>query len=340
MEAGGSAAVKRSHLLAAVLFVAIAIVAGYFGAAAVVYESVSRVEPHCDGRFSGNTPASWAPPSWAPSDFDPAPYAMPGYRDVRFPARDVPLGLHGWWVSPPAGFEAPTIIVVHGLGSCIRDREVLLPAGMLSRLGYGVLMLDLRDHGESDVEDGRMAGGTEEYRDVMAAVDWLVAQGVAPDRIGVLGTSMGAATVIVAAGQDERISAVWADTSYADVETRIAEELEARGFPRLLAPAATLVARVLSGDDFSAHTMLGEIANLGHRPVFITHGAEDRTTVVAHADALIAAARSAGVPHEAWIVEDAGHVGAMFLHAQDYQRRLAAFFGEALGSPVEPATAG
>ncbi len=321
---------KRTKLLAGVLVAAIVVAAGYFGAAFLVYDSVSRVEPHCDGRFADNTPAGWTPPSWAPPAFDAAAYAMPDFRDVRFPARDAPLELHGWWVPSAAGIAGPAVIAVHGLGSCIRDREVLLPAGMLSQLGYSVLMLDLRDHGESSVEDGRMAGGTEEYRDVMAAVDWLVAQGAEPERIGVLGASMGAATAIVAGGQDERVSAVWADTSYADIETRTAEELEARGFPRLFAPAATLVARIVSGDDYAAHTMLGEVTHMGERPVFITHGALDETTVVSHARALIEAAEGAGVPVESWIVEDAGHVQAMYLHADEYQRRLEAFFAEAI----------
>ena len=213
---------KRSYLLVGILVAAIALVGGYFGAAVFVYESVARVEPHCDGRFGDNTPSSWVGPSWVPTDFDATSWAMPSYEDVRFPARDAPLELHAWWVPSSSGPQGAAVVVVHGLGACIRDREVLLPAGMLSGLGYGVLMLDLRDHGGSSVEDGRMAGGTEEYRDVMAAVDWLVAQGLEPERIGVLGASMGAATAIVAGGQDERISAVWADTSYADVETRIA----------------------------------------------------------------------------------------------------------------------
>jgi dipeptidyl aminopeptidase/acylaminoacyl peptidase len=311
--------------------VAIIVVLGYFGVAVLVYETVSRVELDCDGRFSQNTPASWTTPSWVPPDFDAAPYFVAGYQDVRFPSRDASIELHAWWVPASDGIDVPTVIVVHGLGSCIRDRDVLLPAGMLSRLGYGVLMLDLRDHGGSSQEDGRMAGGTDEYLDVMAAVDWLVAQGVEPDRIGALGTSMGAATVIVAGGQDERISAVWADTSYADLETRIAEELDARGLPRLFAPAATLVARVVSGDDYASHTMLGEVANMGDRHVFITHGALDKTTFVAHAHALIEAAQAAGVPVDSWIVEDAGHVQAMFLHPAEYQLRLGAFFGGTLG---------
>ena len=322
---------KRSYLLVGVLIAAIVIVGGYFGVAAFVYESVSRVEPHCGGRFSENTPASWTPPSWALAEFDAEPFFMPEYRDVRFPGRDGSLELHGWWVPASSGVEGPAVIVVHGLGSCIRDREVLLPAGMLSHLGYGVLMVDLRDHGESDVEDGRLAGGTEEYRDVMAAVDWLIAEGIEPDRIGVLGTSMGAATAIVAGGQDERLSAVWSDTSFADLETRIAEELDARGFPRLFAPASALIARIVSGDDFASHTMLGEIANMGDRPVFITHGELDETTRVTHAYDLIEAARAADVPLDTWIVEDAGHVQAMFLRPEEYQPRLEAFFGDALG---------
>ena len=188
-----------------------------------------------------------------------------------------------------------------------------------------------RGDGGACGEAGRVAGGTDEYRDVLAAVDWLTTQGFEPDRIGVAGASMGAATAIVAGGQDERVSAVWADTSYADLETRIAEELEARGFPRLFAPAASLVARVVSGDDYASHTMLGEIARMGDRPVFITHGELDQTTRVSHAHDLIEAAQAAGVPLDTWIVEDAGHVHAMFLHPDEYQQRLEDFFGQALG---------
>lgn len=322
---------KRSNLLIAMLIVATVAVAGYLGAAAIVYENVSRVGAHCGGRFSENTPASWLAPSSRPPDFDATPFLVPEYHDVRFPGRDAPIELHAWWLPSSDGADAPAVILIHGLGSCIRDREVLLPAGMLSHLGYGVLLLDLRDHGESEIEDGRHAGGTEEFRDVMAAVDWLIAGGVEPGRIGVLGTSMGAATAIIAGGQDDRIAAVWADTSYADVETRIAEELEARGFPRLLAPAAMLVARVVSGDDYSSHTILGELANMSARHLFITHGKLDRTTFVSHAYALIEAARAAGVHTDTWIVADADHVESMFLHPTAYQRRLDAFFRAALG---------
>ncbi len=233
---------SHRRLVTGILVGAIAVVAaGYLGAVVIVYDTMSRVDTDCGGRFSGNTPAAWSTEgasaqSAAPA-FDPNPLFVAEYRDVRFPSRDLGIELHGWWLPTQDGFEAPTVVAIHGRGSCVRDPEILAPAGMLHRHGYGVLLVDLRDHGASTVEDGRYAGGTEEYRDVQGAVDWLVGQGAEPGRIGVLGTSMGAATAVIAAGQDSRIAAVWEDTSYADIETRVSEELEQEGYPTLLAPA-------------------------------------------------------------------------------------------------------
>jgi fermentation-respiration switch protein FrsA (DUF1100 family) len=308
----------------------------YLGAAVVAYDRISQVAADCGGRFPGFTPDSWSTdrPASPPTatELDPAPYLVAEYRDVRLPSRDPGIDLHAWWLPSSGGADAPAVVIIPGRGSCVREPESLLPAGMLHRHGFGVLLLDLRDHGASTVEDGRYAGGTEEYRDVQGAIDWLVAQGATPGQIGVLGTSMGAATAIIAAGQDERIAAAWEDSSYADVELRIAEELEQRGYPRLLAPAATLVARLVSGDDLTSHTVLGELANMGGRHLFIVHGAADRATYVSHAAAIDEAAREAGVVTESWIVPEAGHTDAMFLDPAEYEERLAGFFASALGS--------
>jgi uncharacterized protein len=333
----GSAGTSRARLvIGSAVVILVITVTFYFGAAVVVYDQVSAVEAHCGGRFAGYTPAAWSTDrpgaSSAAAVFDGGTYLVADYRDERFASRDPGIDLHAWWLPASDGPDAPAIVIIPGRGSCVRDPDSLAPAGMLHRHGYSVLLLDLRDHGESTVEDGRYAGGTEEYRDVQAAVDWLVGHGAEPGRIGLLGTSMGAATAIIAAGQDERIAAVWEDSSYADVETRIAEELEQRGYPRQLAPAATLVARLVSGDDLSSHTVLGEIANLTGRHLFITHGAADRATYVSHAIAIDDAARSAGVLADLWIVPEADHTEAMFLDPVEYERRLGLFFGRVLES--------
>lgn len=334
---------RRRWLVVGIIIAVVAILAvGYVGAALVVYDRISRVGADCGGRFVGNTPASWrldgsSAESTVPG-FDASPLFVSEFTAVRIRSHDEDIELAAWWLPPDRDAHAPVIVVVHGRGSCKRDPESLAPAGMLHRHGYGVLLLDLRDHGASTIEDGRYAGGTEEYRDVRAAVDWLVAQGAEPGRIGAVGTSMGAATVIIGAGQDERIRAVWEDSGYADIERRVAEELDQRGFPRWLAPAGTLAARIVSGDDLGSHTVLGELARMSGRHLFITHGASDEATFVSHAHDLTEAARAAGVRTEQWIVPDAEHLDAMFLHPQEYEERLAGFFAVALenGSVTGP----
>jgi fermentation-respiration switch protein FrsA (DUF1100 family) len=331
----GEGGMGRAAWLVGLLLVTIVVaLVAYLGAAVIAYDRISRVEADCGGRFLGFTPAAWStdrPTSHAGEvKLDPAPYLVTEYEEVRLPSRDPGIELHAWWLPFRDGPGAPVVVIVPGRGSCIRDPDSLLPAGMLHRRGYGVLLLDLRDHGASTIEDGRYAGGTEEYRDVQGAVDWLVGRGVGSGHIAVLGTSMGAATAIIAGGQDERVAAVWEDSSYADMERRIAEELEQQGYPRLLAPAAVLVARLVSGDDLASHTVTGELANLGGRRLFITHGADDQATYVAHATDLDEAARSAGVVTDLWIVPEAGHTDAMFLQPAEYEERMAGFFGPAL----------
>ena len=44
---------------------------------------------------------------------------------------------------------------------------------MLHRAGFGVLLIDLRNHGASDIDNGRWAGGSKEFLDALGAWDWL-----------------------------------------------------------------------------------------------------------------------------------------------------------------------
>ena len=318
---------RRYVALAVLLGVVVLLGSALFGVSAAVYEQAARVEPDCGGHYQGYSPAAWSGPRWA-TDFDPEPYLTSDYETVRMPSRDDGIELHTWWL-PADDPAAPAIVVIHGRSACIRHPEVLAPAAMLHRLGYAVLLVDLRDHGASTIEDGYYAGGTEEYRDVMGAIDWLLARETPPRGIGVLGTSLGAATAVIAGGADDRVQAVWEDSSYSEMVRRVAEDLEQRGLPTFLAPATVLLARLFAGDDLASHTVLGETRNLTGRHLFITHGEDDDATYVSHAHALLEAAEEADVIVESWIVPDAGHVDALFQHPEEYESRLGAFFGAA-----------
>ena len=117
---------------------------------------------------------------------------------------------------PPHAPDAAAVILVPGRGSCRHDPVLLLPAGMLHRNGFAVLLIDPRDRATRRSSTGATRGGTQEYPDVLGAWDWLRARGLPADRIGLLGESNGASTVVIAAGEEPGIAATWEDSGYSD----------------------------------------------------------------------------------------------------------------------------
>jgi uncharacterized protein len=308
--------------------IAVAAIAAYVAATIIVYDTLTDVSGGCPDRWAANSPTGFTIDGRP--EFDTTPYVMPAPQEVSIASRDRGITVSGWWV-PAADPQAPAVILVHGHKACKRDHAVLLPAGMLFRNGFSVLLVDLRDHGESTWEDGRHAGGTEEYRDVLGAWDWLQAErGVPREGIGLVGISLGAATVLIAFGEEPGIAAAWEDSSYADIRVAIHAELARNGYPEFLEWGGVLVARLVSGDDLATLSPLGAISRLNGRPLFITHGELDERLSVQYAHDLIAAVADAGNVSESWLVPDATHAGAMVRHPAEYERRLVEFFRKAL----------
>jgi dipeptidyl aminopeptidase/acylaminoacyl peptidase len=310
----------------AIVLVAVGLVA-YGAASAVVWDKLTKVDGQCHAEWAENDPTHFTidePP------IDTTPYLMPAPEDVTIPSRDPEIGISGWWV-PGDDPAAPAVVVVHGHTACKHDPDVLLPAGMLHRAGLSVLLIDLRDHGDSTDEDGRYAGGTEEFRDVLGAWDWLQAvKSVPADRIGLLGVSLGAATVLIASGEEPRVVATWEDSSYADIGVAIRAELRRNDYPEFLEPGGVAMARVISGDDLYSRSPLGAVQKMAGRRLFITHGTADERLSVEYAYDLIAAAETAGVDLDSWIVAGATHTRAMRTEREEYERRLVDFFTHAL----------
>lgn len=326
---------RRLGILALALAFPLAIaVIGYVAASFAVYDTLSAVSGECHGIDAEDTPQRFSVHGL--EDEVAAEYAMPAPLDVELRSRDpavADLVLRAWWI-PGRRADGPAVLLVHGMDSCRRDDNVLLPAGMLHRAGFGVLLMDQRDHGDSDDEDLRFAGGTEEYLDVLGAWDWLVAQGVPEDRIGIVGMSFGAATTVIAGGEEPRVEAVWEDSSYADMPEAMRDYLVREGYPTLLEPGGEIAARIVSGDDLTSRGPLLEIPNYAGRRLAIVHGTADTTLPVRYAEHLRAAAEAAGVDlREFWLVQGVEHTRAAVDERTEYERRLVAFFTEALGSP-------
>lgn len=111
----------------------------------------------------------------------------------------------GWYIPSQNG---AAVIVLHGYNG---DRAGELPrAAMLARAGYGVLLYDMRGHGESSPVV--RSYGWADVVDVETAVSWLQSRDdVDPNRIGIFGFSLGGQVALRAAAQLEGIRAVAAD---------------------------------------------------------------------------------------------------------------------------------
>jgi pimeloyl-ACP methyl ester carboxylesterase len=127
------------------------------------------------------------------------------YQSVALLSELEGITLSGWYIPSENG---AAIILLHGYGG--NRLEMISRADILVRHGYGVLLYDLRGHGESGGE--QRAFGWQDVKDVKAALEFLSrTENVNPDRIGILGFSIGGQIAIRATAEYEEIKAIIAD---------------------------------------------------------------------------------------------------------------------------------
>jgi predicted acyl esterase len=106
------------------------------------------------------------------------------------------------------GESRPAFVVLHGFGSTKNAGNVIKPTEMLSALGYVTLRFDMRGCGESEGKRSHVIC-LEQVEDTRSAISWLCEQPeVEPDRVGLLGSSFGAAVAVYTAGIDSRPACV------------------------------------------------------------------------------------------------------------------------------------
>jgi fermentation-respiration switch protein FrsA (DUF1100 family) len=124
---------------------------------------------------------------------DPRLWGLERTRFVTFPAADGSR-LTAWWM-PPRVQGAPVLLLVHGRSANIASRAPIMRR--LGADGFGVLMFDYRGYGASTGTPSE-TGLTE---DTLAAYDWLTARGIRPERLVLLGQSLGDAPAAQVAAQ-------------------------------------------------------------------------------------------------------------------------------------------
>ncbi len=262
-----------------------------------------------------------------PQEDNPTAYGLQ-FRDIEFLSRGSNVTLSGWYI--PGEREGPTVILVHGIGA-VRSADKLVDlASRLVDRGFNILMFDLRCHGTSGGEF--ISAGYFEQQDLLGAFDFLLRQGIPPERIGVVGFSMGAATTVLAAAEEPAICALVADSSYAKASDLIAQETARKtDIPEwitpMFIPGVKVMARVLYDIDIGALEP-EEAAKLLSYPILIIHGTGDTRIPFEHS---VRIHKTAYPGSTLWLVPAVGHVDAFLTYPEEYVERLVDYFDKNLG---------
>ncbi|MGQ0609429.1 MAG: alpha/beta hydrolase [Chloroflexota bacterium] len=226
------------------------------------------------------------------------------------------IALAGWYIpaAGDAGPSGPTVVVAHGWGS---NKSAMLDRAAVLHDAYNLLILDFRNHGQST--DAATTQGVREADDLRAMIDWLERE-KGPERIAVLGVSMGGATALAEAAGDDRIDGVIVESVHATLAHAAQARLAGAGYPASLPGswAILLGALIRTGVDVSAIDPVRTVERLDERPLLLIHGEADGSIGPEDAGSLVAAAAEAGSPTELHVCPAAGHGQSDEVCAEDY----------------------
>jgi uncharacterized protein len=225
-----------------------------------------------------------------------------------------------WFVRQPDAAKG-TIIYLHGVGDC---KIGGIPyARLFYGRGFNIFLYDSRRHGKS--EGQYCTYGFYEKLDLSAVIDYLTSRtDVRIGKIGVFGTSMGAAVALQAAAIDQRIEAVVAEASFTDLRT-IMVDYQKRiiklpwHFLRNLA-----MSRSQKLAQFKARYVSPIYAVRGvHKPVLFIHGTDDTRIRAEYSRALY---DNANQPKELLLIHKGDHTDLLNVGGSEYEQRIVAFF--------------
>ncbi|HLI71962.1 MAG TPA: CocE/NonD family hydrolase [Ktedonobacteraceae bacterium] len=273
------------------------------------------------------------------------------YQTVQFETSDHII-IRGWFVPAPGDKgKAPTLLLLHGISDnrtvftrvcpVVETKDgcpLTRPSSIKSTYptlvdalhwnGYALLLIDQRAQG---VSGGTICTyGLDETRDVAAALAYLQKRpDVDQSRLGIYGTSMGAMTAIHAAALMPAWRAVAVESPFASLVTTLEQVTAPRvGLPSWVDWPVLTLYRLRTGVDLSNMRNIDDMAALGQRPFYAIADMKDTVTMPGDARLLYNASRAS--LRELWEVPDAGHTEARFLHPNEFDQRLIAFFNAAL----------
>ena len=251
-------------------------------------------------------------------------------KDAGLPQEDVvlttPDGARlSCWLLEQKKTGRGTIIYLHGVGDC--NIGGIAVAAFLYAQGFNVFLYDSRHHGESG---GKYCTyGFYEKHDVSTVIDYLLdRENLRKGKIGLFGTSMGAAVAIQAAAVDIRISGLVAEASFTTLRS-IAVDYQRRLIKlpwHFLRNVALARSQRVAGFKARFVAPILDIKRL-HCPILFVHGLLDTFIDVQYSKELHAACPG---PKQLLLIEGAGHNDLWDIGGKKYEEALSGFFKSTL----------
>jgi fermentation-respiration switch protein FrsA (DUF1100 family) len=222
----------------------------------------------------------------------------------------------------------------------------------LREAGYDIFTFEMRGQGKSPAQPGYepLQWVTAfEVIDFQTALAYLKKRADKDPRgIGLFGLSKGGSAGLIAAAQDDFIRCCVVDGIFAALTTMVPYMQQwifiytrtpwlARCLPRwyLYLAAVTAIRRMERERHCHYPALERRMPMLAPRPLLMIHGGADNYIKPGMARALFDRARE---PKEFWLVDNAKHNQSFHLAADEYKKRVLAFFDKHLAGSGEPAT--
>ena len=182
------------------------------------------------------------------------------------------LKLHGRYYEYAPG--APIELMFHGYRGNA-DRDLCGGVQRCFQLGRSCLLVDQR---ASSASEGHVITfGIKEHRDCLSWIDFMVEHFGKDVKIILTGISMGASTVLMAAGSPlpEQVKGVLADCGFSSAKAIISKVIRQMKLPpKLLYPFVRLGAWIFGGFDLESYCAV-EAVKSAAVPIIFFHGASD-----------------------------------------------------------------
>ncbi len=226
-------------------------------------------------------------------------------EDVARPGRK--LRLAAWWIPPPTDGPRDTIcVLLHSYGDA--RSGALAWANLWHARGFGLLLPDLRGHGDSD--GTRTGGGVWEVHDVHRLLDQLLARRPS-NRVVLVGVSFGGLVAAEIAATRDDIAAVVLDSPIRTWRTGVDHFSRLLGLPPQDRLARRLRGRLCSvpGTPLDTADALGRL----RVPTLVILPTQDTLVSPADADAMAATSKLVWRPetrHNQAVVESPAEYAA------------------------------